>query len=70
MIFDFATEKYGHIIATVITLFIFFFLKRFSDSLVKRFGIKSDFPKVRIQLVKKYIDFLLWGLLFVVVVSI
>lgn len=70
MIFDFATEKYGHIIATVITLFIFFFLKRFTDSLVKRFGVKSDFPKARIQLVKKYIDFLLWGLLFVVIVSI
>ena len=70
MIFDFVLERYPQIIATVVTLILFFILKRFADSLVKRFGQRARFPKARVQLVKKYIDFLLATLVSVVVVSI
>ena len=70
MIFDFVLERYPQIIATVVTLILFFILKRFADSLVNRFGQRAHFPKARVQLVKKYIDFLLATLVSVVVVSI
>ena len=70
MIFDFVLERYPQIIATVVTLILFFILKRFADSLVNRFGQRAHFPKARVQLVKKYIDFLLATLVSVVIVSI
>ena len=70
MIFDFVLERYPQIIATVVTLILFFILKRFADSLVNRFGQRAHFPKARVQLVKKYIDFFLATLVSVVVVSI
>ena len=70
MIFDFVLERYPQIIATVVTLILFFILKRSADSLVNRFGQRAHFPKARVQLVKKYIDFLLATLVSVVVVSI
>ena len=70
MIFDFVLERYPQIIATVVTLILFFILKRCADSLVNRFGQRAHFPKARVQLVKKYIDFLLATLVSVVVVSI
>ena len=70
MIFDFVLERYPQIIATVVTLILFFILKRFADSLVNRFGQRAHFPKARVQLVKKYIDFLLATLVSVVIISI
>ena len=70
MLFDFVLERYPQIIATVVTLILFFILKRFADSLVNRFGQRAHFPKARVQLVKKYIDFLLATLVSVVIVSI
>lgn len=68
--FDFSTERYAQIIATLIVILVFILIKRFSDTIVKKFGIKSNFSEVRTQLVKKYIDILLVALLFVVLVSI
>ena len=70
MIIDFALQKYPFIIATVVSIVVFFILKRFTDSLVARIGTKAEFPKARTQLVKKYIDVLLGALLFLVLVSI
>ena len=70
MIIDFALQKYPFIIATVVSIIVFFILKRFTDSLVTRIGTKAEFPKARTQLVKKYIDVLLGALLFLVLVSI
>ena len=70
MIIDFALQKYPFIIATVVSIIVFFILKRFTDSLVARIGTKAEFPKARTQLVKKYIDVLLGALLFLVLVSI
>ena len=67
--FDFSTERYAQIIATLIVILVFILIKRF-DTIVKKFGIKSNFSEVRTQLVKKYIDILLVALLFVVLVSI
>ena len=68
--FDFSTERYAQIIATLIVILVFILIKRFADTIVKKFGIKSNFSEVRTQLVKKYIDILLVALLFVVLVSI
>ena len=70
MIIDFALQKYPFIIATVVSIIVFFILKRFTDSLVARIGNKAEFPNARTQLVKKYIDVLLGALLFLVLVSI
>jgi|GEM_PF-6779400 len=64
--FDFSTERYAQIIATLIVILVFILIKRFADTIVKKFGIKSNFSEVRTQLVKKYIDILLVALLFVV----
>ena len=68
--FDFSTERYAQIIATLIVILVFILIKRFADTIVKKFGRKSTFSEVRTQLVKKYIDILLVALLFVVLVSI
>nr|WP_314801082.1 mechanosensitive ion channel family protein [uncultured Capnocytophaga sp.] len=68
--FDFSTERYAQIIATLIVILIFVLIKRFSDTIIQKFGAKSNLPKARTQLVKKYIDILLGALLFVVLVSI
>ena len=70
MIIDFALQKYPFIIATVVSIIVFFILKRFTDSLVARIGTKAEFPNARTHLVKKYIDVLLGALLFLVLVSI
>ena len=58
MIFDFVLERYPQIIATGVALLVFFILKYFTDSIVNRFGQKTQFTKARVQLVRKYIDFL------------
>ena len=70
MIIDFALQKYPFIIATVVSIIVFFILKRLTDSLVARIGTKAEFPNARTHLVKKYIDVLLGALLFLVLVSI
>ena len=70
VIIDFALEKYPFIVATGVTLIVYFVVKRFADSLVTKMGAKSEFPKARTQLVKKYIDVLLAALLLLVLISI
>ena len=70
VIVDFAFEKYPFIVATVLAIIIYFIVKRFTDSLVTKMGVKSEFPKARTQLVKKYIDVLLGALLLLVLISI
>ena len=70
MIFDFVLERYPQIIATGVALLVFFILKYFTDSIVNRFGQKTQFTKARVQLVRKYIDFLLGLLAAVVIISI
>ena len=70
VIVDFALEKYPFIVATGVTLIVYFVVKRFADSLVTKMGAKSEFPKARTQLVKKYIDVLLAALLLLVLISI
>ena len=70
MIFDFVLERYPQIIATGVSLLLFFILKYFTDSIVNRFGQKTQFTKARVQLVRKYIDFLLGLLVAVVIISI
>ena len=70
VIVDFALEKYPFIVATVLAIIVYFIVKRFTDSLVTKMGAKSEFPKARTQLVKKYIDVLLGALLLLVLISI
>ena len=70
VIIDFALEKYPFIVATGVTLIVYFVVKRFADSLVTKMGAKSEFPKARTQLVKKYIDVLLAAQIFLFISSI
>lgn len=45
VIVDFALKKYPFIVATGVTLIVYFVVKRFADSLVTKMGAKSEFPQ-------------------------
>ena len=55
-------DKYPEVIATVITLIVFAVIRYFLDSIIEKFGGKSSFSQGRTNLVKRYIDFLIYVL--------
>lgn len=55
-------DKYPEVIATVITLIVFAVIRYFLDFIIEKFGGKSSFSQGRTNLVKRYIDFLIYVL--------
>ena len=58
------------IIATVIAIVVFVVLRYLVNSIIGKFGRKADFGESRTQLVKKYIDYFIYALAVLTLVSI
>ena len=58
------------IIATVIAIVVFVVLRYLVNSIIAKFGRKADFGESRTQLVKKYIDYFIYALAVLTLVSI
>ena len=58
------------IIATAITLVVFIALRYLVNSIINKFGKKADFVESRTHLVKKYIDYFIYALAALTIVSI
>ncbi|MDO4880801.1 MAG: mechanosensitive ion channel [Capnocytophaga sp.] len=63
-------DKYGEIIATIIALVFFAVIRHFINSIIEKFGEKSSFSVARTNLVKRYIDFLIYVLGAIALISI
>ena len=58
------------IIATVIAIVVFVVLRYLVNSIIGKFGRKADFGESRTQLVRKYIDYFIYALAVLTLVSI
>ena len=58
------------IIATAITLVVFIALRYLVNSIINKFGKKAEFVESRTHLVKKYIDYFIYMLALLVIISI
>ena len=58
------------IIATAITLVVFIALRYLVNSIINKFGKKAEFGESRTHLVKKYIDYFIYALAALTIVSI
>lgn len=64
-------NTYGNqIIATIVTVFIFAIFRLTVNSIVAKFAKKSNFSEARYNLVKRYIDYLIWLLAVIILISI
>lgn len=64
-------NAYGNqIIATLVTILIFVFIRFMIDSIIRKFAKKSNFSETRYILVKRYIDYLITLLAIIMLISI
>lgn len=64
-------NTYGNqIIATAITIVVFVAIRFITDSIIKKFAKKSNLSEARTNLVKSYIDYLIFLLLVILLISI
>ncbi len=64
-------NTYGNqIIATLVTLVVFAVFRLTINSIVAKFAKKSNFSEARSNLVKRYIDYLIWLLALIILISI
>ncbi len=64
-------NTYGNqIIATLVTLVVFVVFRLTINSIVAKFAKKSNFSEARSNLVKRYIDYLIWLLALIILISI
>lgn len=64
-------NTYGNqIIATIVTVVIFAIFRLTVNYIVAKFAKKSNFSEARYNLVKRYIDYLIWLLAVIILISI
>ena len=63
-------EYIYQIIATAIALVIFIVLRFLVNTIIEKFGRKADFGESRTKLVKKYIDYFIYALAVLTIISI
>lgn len=63
-------EYIYQIIATAIAIVVFVILRFLVNAIINKFGRKADFDESRTQLVKKYIDYFIYALAILTLISI
>ncbi len=63
-------EYIYQIIATAIAIVVFVILRFLVNAIINKFGRKADFGESRTQLVKKYIDYFIYALALLTLISI
>ncbi|MDO5104358.1 mechanosensitive ion channel family protein [Capnocytophaga sp.] len=64
-------DTYGNqLIATAVTIVVFVVIRLIINSIIAKFTEKSNFSQARSNLVKRYVDYLIWLLVLIILVSI